>query len=682
MTASSSANLAMESPLSERTVAYLSRDRRALYVVFVCHDREPQEIRAHLTKREQTMADDLVGVYLDTFHDRRRAYVFHVNPRGVQRDAMLTEGQGEDASFDTLWESRGQLTPTGYVVWMAIPFKSLRFPSGSGQTWGIGLTRRVPRTTEEVFWPFVSRRMEGIVPQLAPVQGFGDVTPGRNVLLIPYGAFTDASFLDRSQEQHRVDRDARAGLDVKVVAWDRLTFDFTANPDFSHVETDDPQVTINQRYEVYFPEKRPFFLENAGTFQTPETLFFSRRIVNPRWGTRLTGKAGRWMVGALVAEDRLPNDEGTAEDALVGVLRLQREMGRESAVGALVTTRDTGVSRNHVASVDARIRMGPHWTLQGQAARSVDQAIAAETKGGSSAVVELTRADRHLTFVNRYLERSPDFITQLGFVPRTDIRQTFQLTSYRWRPTSTKLLAFGPGLASSVTWDYAGQALDRELNPHFGFEFGGATQLLISGFDNRETFANKTFSVGAVQLHASSSWLNWMELAGFFQRGTRINYAPAPGLTPFLGDTTDAFVRVTVRPAARFALEQSYIFTRLESTASSEGAPHTGRIFSNHLARSKLSLQVTRSLTLRAILDYGRISSDERLTTIASGTRVSADFLATFQLNPWTALYVGYTEGLQDIEPQTGDFLRLRRTADLYRTNRQVFAKASYVVRF
>jgi hypothetical protein len=326
--------------------------------------------------------------------------------------------------------------------------------------------RRIPRTTEEVFWPLVSRRVEGIVPQLAPVQGFEGVTPGRNVRVIPYGAFTDASFLDRSREQQRSDRDARGGLDAKVVGWDRFTFDLTANPDFSHVETDDPQVTINQRYEVYFPEKRPFFVENAGTFQTPETLFFSRRIISPRWGTRVTGKAGRWMVGSLVAEDRLPNDGRPTEDAVVGVVRLQREMGRESTVGALVTTRDTAESRNHVASVDARIRMGPHWTLQGQAARSLHERIA-ETTDGTAAVIEVTRADRHFTLVNRYLERSPDFVAQLGFIPRTDIRQAFQLTSYRWRPKSTKLLAFGPGLASSVTSDYAGGALDRKINPHF-----------------------------------------------------------------------------------------------------------------------------------------------------------------------------------------------------------------------
>lgn len=667
-------------PASERTVAYLSRDQSSLYVVFVCHDRQPQNVRAHLTKREQTLADDLVGVFLDTFHDRRRAYVFLANARGIQRDSALTEGQGEDVSFDTLWESRGQFTPTGYAVWMAIPFKSLRFPSGAAMAWGIGLTRRIPRTSEEVFWPQVSRRVEGIVPQLTTVAGFEGVRPGRNVQMIPYGAFADASFLDSATQQPRSDRDARGGLDLKVVGWDRFTFDVTANPDFSHVETDDPQVTINQRYEVYFPEKRPFFLENASTFQTPETLFFSRRIVSPRWGTRVTGKAGRWIVGSLVAQDRLGTGEPAGE-ALVGVARLQREVGRESTVGALVTSRDAGSTRNQVASIDARIRVGPRWTVQAQLARSFDdRADDDQAVQGTSSTIEVTRADRHLTLVNRYRDRSPHFASQLGFIPRTDIRQAFQLSSYRWRPKSTRLLAFGPGLASSVTWDYAGRPLDREINPHFGFEFGGATQVLISAFDNRETFANKEFPIRAAQLHVSSSWLKWMELAGFFQRGTRINYAPAEGLTPFLGQTTDAFARVTFRPAARLAIEQSYIFTRLESTASSEGAPHTGRIFAHQIARSRVSLQVTRALSVRAILDYNNIASDERLTAIAPGTRVRADLLGTFQLNPWTALYIGYTEGLEDIE--SGDSLGLRRRADWYRSARQVFAKVSYVLRF
>jgi hypothetical protein len=152
---------------SEDTVAYLSHDRRALYIVFVCHDRQPENIRANRTKREGTLSDDLVGIYLDTFHDRRRAYLFLVNPRRIQRDSIVTEGQGEDASFDRLWDSRGQLTPTGYVVWIAIPFRSLRFASGATQVWGVGLTRHIPRTTEEDIWPFVSRQFQGLVRNAA-----------------------------------------------------------------------------------------------------------------------------------------------------------------------------------------------------------------------------------------------------------------------------------------------------------------------------------------------------------------------------------------------------------------------------------------------------------------------------------------------------------------------------------
>src|SRR4029453_12462326 len=179
------------------------------------------------------------------------------------------------------------------------------------------------------------------VPQLAAVGGFQNLSPGRNVQLIPYGTFTNAELRRAGSGDFVPARDAQGGADAKLVVADRVTFDFTINPDFSQVEADDPQVTLNPPYEVYFPEKRPFFLENAGFFQTLEPLFFSRRIVSPRWGTRVTGKLGGWNVGSLVREDRLPETVGQADRAYVGVFRLQRELGRESAAGALVTTRQT-----------------------------------------------------------------------------------------------------------------------------------------------------------------------------------------------------------------------------------------------------------------------------------------------------------------------------------------------------
>src|SRR5262249_47684402 len=233
------------------------------------------------------------------------AYEFFSTPLGIQADGITTEGQGDDFSFDTVWESRGRLTETGYVVSMAIPFKSLRFPPASGpQTWGISLLRGIPVNNEQSFWPGVTRKLSGFATQFADAHGLEGISPGRNLQFIPYGTFTGARFLDGGA--FHTDALARAGADARVGARDAVTFDFTVNPDFSQGESDEPQVTVNQRFEVFFPEKRPFFLENAGYFQTPITLFFSRRIGDPQFGGRVTGRAGRWAIGGLPIDRRPP----------------------------------------------------------------------------------------------------------------------------------------------------------------------------------------------------------------------------------------------------------------------------------------------------------------------------------------------------------------------------------------
>src|SRR5262249_41299920 len=155
-------------------------------------------------------------------------------------------------------------------------------------------------------------------------------TSGRNVELMPYGSAVSARRRD-DDGAYRVRNELRGGLDAKTVLHDTLTVDVTVNPDFSQVGTDEPQVTINQRYEVYFPENRPLFLENAGFFKTPEPLFFSRRIVDPQFGARLTGTAGPWSLGLLAADDRAPGVlDGSGERAHIGVARVQRNFGGES----------------------------------------------------------------------------------------------------------------------------------------------------------------------------------------------------------------------------------------------------------------------------------------------------------------------------------------------------------------
>ena len=217
-------------PITAPTTAYLSYDDANLYVVFVCED-DPSKVRVGLNKREEIDVDDGVAVLLDTFHDKKRAYIFQTNPLGVQLDGIRTEGQGDDFSFDAVWESEGRLTGDGYVVRIAIPFRSLRFSNTPTQTWGIALARFIRRNNEESYWPYITKRMAGLVPQFATLDGLRDISPGRNVQAIPYGAFTGARFLDRAVPGFRTANDQRVGVDLKAVVRDAVTLDGTVNPD-------------------------------------------------------------------------------------------------------------------------------------------------------------------------------------------------------------------------------------------------------------------------------------------------------------------------------------------------------------------------------------------------------------------------------------------------------------------
>src|SRR5258708_32940 len=235
-------------PATESTTVYLSYDDKNLYAVFICHD-EPGEVRAHLSKREASDQDDGVGVLLDTYRDFHRAYFFYSNPLGVQTDAIYTEGQGYDFSFDTLWDNAGRVTGDGYIVFFSIPFKSLRFSNKAEQTWGVALYRVILRKSEYDYWPYVTQRVEGLTQQFAPLGGLENVSPGRNIQFIPYGLLASDHFLNQPNPPSAATPPAfqdrfkhRAGLDAKFVAKDSLPFDVPLNPDSPHVQSHHPHL--------------------------------------------------------------------------------------------------------------------------------------------------------------------------------------------------------------------------------------------------------------------------------------------------------------------------------------------------------------------------------------------------------------------------------------------------------
>jgi hypothetical protein len=678
-------------PVSQETTAYLSYDHQNLYVIFVCKD-EPGQVRAHMAKREDILNDDQVAVYLDTYHDRRRAYVFATNPLGIQRDGILTEGQADDFSFDTLWYSEGRLTADGFIVRLAIPFKSLRFSDVPQQTWAIALGRKILRTNEDAFWPHISRRAQSFIQQLASVEGLEEISPGRNIQFIPYGIFTAARFLDRlapGGPAFRTDTEARGGLDAKFILRDTLTLDIALNPDFSQVESDEPQVTINQRFEVRFPEKRPFFIENAGFFRTPESLVFSRRVEDPQYGVRLTGKIGRWALGALAIDDRAPGRRVPVTNPLrghragIGIVRVQREFARQSTIGVLVTSHDFASSSSRVYALDTRLRLNPNWSLTGQLIGSTTRALSGARLSGPAYFAQLAHDGRHLTYRSSYLDRSPSFRSQLGFIPRVDIRQTDHRLEYLWRPRRRRVVSFGPLVFARFNWDRQGRLQDWVQDAIFSVSFTGQTTVLVSEGESFELFLGRGFRKDRRAVFFGTEWLKWLRFSVLYGWGTAVNFFPASG-APFTANSADSQVSLTLRPAPRIRFDQTYLFNRLVTRDGSTppGLPIGAGIFNNHIFRSKLNYQLNRELSVRAILDYNAVLSNPALVAQPRAKRLTTDVLFTYLLNPGTALYVGYTDNNENLAINPTMPPTLQRTGSLNSTGRQVFVKFSYLLRF
>ena len=683
-------------PASERTEVYLGYDDLNLYAVFVCFDSEPDRIRARLSPRGDSGNDDWIVIVLDTFRDQRNAYMFGTTPLGVEWDALFTEGQGADANYDTLYDSSAGLTDSGYVVWLAMPFKSLRFPAESQQTWGMQFGRSIPRLNEQSFWPSYSTRIEGRLNQAAPATGLENVSPGRNVQLLPFTGFRSFRAIDRRNparpafqtDPARFD----AGLDAKLVFRDSLVTDVTVNPDFSQVESDEPQVTANERFEVLFPEKRPFFLENAGFFQTPINLVFTRRIADPQFGARLTGKLGRYSIGALVADDQSPGKRAPDGDPRQGrrarfsIVRVNRDIFDQSTVGAIVTERAFDGAFNRVAGADARIKLDDNWVTQLQAVASTTRFADGSRQSGPAYEILLNRAGRQFNFDLAYSDRGAGFLTQTGFNPRNDIRNLTANVEYAFRPEGDRFIAMTPAVTVTRVMARDGTRLEEAVAPQVTWEFSGQTFVNVFLLPERlrlrpseaAVSAPRDFRRNVFGAAIESAVIASVEFAVRYQRGGQINYNPAAGREASLEDWSTADVNVVLRPGRHLTIGNRYLFTRL-------GRRGTGAaIFNDHILRTRWNWQFTPELSVRVILQYEALLASPEWTNLETRKNFNADFLVAYQLNAWTAFYAGYNNNVQNIDlVSTADGARIVRTPNAFiQDARQFFAKFSYLVRF
>jgi hypothetical protein len=690
-------------PAVEKTEVLVWYAPDAIYFGVLADDRSPTSIRATVADRDNIDNDDHVVLDLDTFHDRRRAFFFAVNPLGVQADGVRSEGAGQVSSLipgtvdknpDFTWDSKGRITQRGYEVEIRIPFKSLRYPGSGPQSWGFNATRVVQRTGYTDTWTDVRRANASFLGQEGAIGGLRDMRHGVTVEAQPFVTATaDGAWDDVSGRFVREDVDPDAGLSLRF-GFSSYALDATINPDFSQVESDEGQVTVNERFALFFPEKRPFFLEGIELFGSPQTLVYTRRIVNPKAGAKLTGKFGQLGVAHLTAVDQT---EGS--DAWFNISRFRRDFGRNSIAGVTFTNRDQSGSHNRVLAGDFRYVWGLYYA-QFQYGRSWTSA-GGSTRSAPIWQAEYDRTGRSWGFNYLLNGQGEGFDAQAGFVNRLrsgvvtgHAFNRFTLYGAPGAALENLTVFFGP----ERVWLYDSfgfkpglegrEQLDATFQLRGGWEVNGHLERNFVNFQDT-SFAGYTIGSAGGPAYVPSD-----DFSGFtgqvkvstptWQRlGAEVTYGGGRAAIFQEGSTGKGWELsglLTLRPTTTLRVSASGTLFRLSRLDGSEFARST-------IPRLKLEYQPVRSLFFRAIGEYRSerrgalldprtgdalfVAGAAQPTSDFNGFRV--DLLASFEPTPGTVAFLGYGSSLEsDAE---FNWSRLERVNDGF------FVKLAYQVR-
>jgi hypothetical protein len=480
---------------SKPTEVFLGMDSKFLYVAFHCYD-EPDKVRATLAKRDDIFNDDYVGILFDTFNDKRKAYEFDFNPLGVQADGIWTDGQNEDFSPDIVMESKGVVTSDGWTVEVAIPFKSLRYVAGKDKLWGAHFWRRLKRFNNELdMWMPLNRDVSSWLSQAGHLSGLEGISTERTLELIPSLTLSETgnrkATLSKAQlNQMQVPFDPGRfvnepikfdpGLTGKYTITPNVVLDFAINPDFAQVEADQLVVTANQRFPIFFEEKRPFFLEGKDIFDTQISAVHTRAIVDPQFAVKLTGKVDRNTFGLLVARDNAPGNF-TAEQAIgadprvvgksanVAIVRAKRDIGtKDSFIGFLGTYRRFVDVYNVLGGFDTRLRVDKQTTFSAQAlfTRSRQPFFYPDEgqtfdrhENGLAYAWDYNKNGRHFGYELSGVGRSRFFRSDVGFNRRTNTNNPNGFFRYNSEPKpKARLISWRVYDDISANFDWQGHS--------------------------------------------------------------------------------------------------------------------------------------------------------------------------------------------------------------------------------
>lgn len=670
-------------PALTRTECLLLSTREALYVGFRAYDPDPRQVRAHLADRDQFFRDDFVGILLDTFADHRRAFEFVANPLGVQGDALRTvsgNGEEEDFRWDAIWQAAGQLTDFGYQVEMAIPFSALRFPAGEGEkTFGFAAFRAYPRSLRRIFFSNAFDRNNACsLCQLPHITGFANAQPGRQVEVNPTWVVTSSQEREELEDPHLPSpkRQGDAGASLLWGITPNVSLNLTVNPDFSQVEADARQLSINRVFSLFFREKRPFFLEGSDLFSTPLHAVYTRTMADPQWGIKLTGKQAASAFGLLLVRDNLtplilpgPESSSTQQVAMAStaaVARYRYDLGAASNLGFLATRREGNGLRSELFGFDGLWRLGKSNTFTWQWLRSTTQypwvedlgSEAGQSHRGTAWQASFSHATRTWEAWAWGRNIGDGFRADLGFMPQVGVRGG-EVGAQRifWGQEGSwySMLALG---GEMQRWeDQKGQLLEEvsRLMARYQGPLQSTVFLNLSRF--RKTWEGVEFSGASLRLFTNVRFTGDFTASCGLEGGDAIDYganrparrwALSPGFTLNLG--------------RHVYLQGDFLGEKLRVAE--------GELYRAFVADVKVMVHLSVRSFLRLLTQLEKVQTHPQLYPDPPQRLAKTwnhQLLFAYKVNPQTLLYLGASHGAEGNQPGRA-----------VTTQRSLFLKVSY----
>ncbi|HEX8396474.1 MAG TPA: sugar-binding protein [Pyrinomonadaceae bacterium] len=724
-------------------------DSKNLYLAFrIIQDKNT--VRATVARRDNIFNDDYVLVHLDTFNDQRQAYLLFFSPLGIQADGTFTEGRGEDYSLDIVMESKGVLTEDGFTIEVAIPFKSLRYEAGKNKQWGLHINRRVKYNNNEYnSWMPTNRSISGWLNQAGRITGLEGIETTRQLELNPSFTVSESGrrtihTFDGNPNGRYINEGLRGefGMTAKFSLTPTITLDFAYNPDFAQVEADAPVSTANQRFPIFFQEKRPFFLERIDIFQSPMNIVNTRAIVDPDVAAKLTGRRGKNTFGLMYASDNYPGggvyspDDRVSllnyrdrchlnpnvnricgierfldENAQIGVLRVKRDIGRQHNLGFFATTYNFVDRHNNVVGVDGRFNLSEKIVTDFQVigtntrGRFYDANLDQNnyrTGNGVGYRAYLSRSDRNLNMNFLMTGRSREYRADVGFSNRVDTNYAGSFIQYQTDRDAKKSIIY--------------KRLFNESN--VSYDWRGRSQLVRSNTQGMLAFQRQTYVGGGFELGYERVFEHEFGRKRTAP-GTGAFYGPDPERSAHRGEIY-GFIETSPIKQIFFLYVLSFQkgvldydfgagtkYPRVSPAALLLGQDAPYDPGAGDLLFIESSLRYQPTAALQAQLNYnrrrltrddtGRIAFDDHIVSLRSTYQFTRDIFARLRLDysnistrlrpqlvlgwtpsPGTAIYAGYNDNI--------NYNGFNPYTGVYKTGlsgneRTFFIKASYLFR-